>query len=86
MLGYESSYCTVARYTCRFREAQGFKPRQKPTQDLPKVFEQKKWFLTVRRAVWLVLRKNRFAAKASRFALRRKSRTYPTNKILLIQR
>ncbi len=57
VLGYEGSYCTVARYTSRLREAQGFKPRQKPTQDLPKVFEPQKSFLTVRRAVWLVLRR-----------------------------
>ena len=57
VLGYEGSYCTLARYTCLLREAQGFKPRQKPTQRLPKVFEPKKSFLTVRRAVWLVLRR-----------------------------
>ena len=55
VLGYEGSYCTLARYTCLLRAAQGFKPRQKPTQSLPKVFEPKKSFLTVRRAVWLVL-------------------------------
>lgn len=57
VLGYEGSYCTLARYTCLLRAAQGFKPRQKPTQILPKVFEPKKSFLTVRRAVWLVLRR-----------------------------
>ena len=71
VLGYEGSYCkasfgrkdsprkcrTLARYTSRQRAAQGFKPKQKPTQNLPKVFEPKKSFLTVSRAVWLVLQK-----------------------------
>ncbi len=57
VLGYEGSYCTLARYTSRLREAQGFKPRQKPTQILPQVFEPKKCFLTVRHAVGLVLRR-----------------------------
>lgn len=55
--GYEGSYFTLARYTHRLRETQGFKPRQKPTQTLPKVFEPKKSLLTVRRAVWLILRR-----------------------------
>ena len=54
--GYKGSYVTLARYTSRLRQAQGFKPRQKPTQSLPKVFEPKKSLLTVRRAVWLILR------------------------------
>lgn len=67
--GYEGSYCTVARYTCRLREAQGFKPRQKPTQSLPKVFEPKKSFLTVRRAVWLVLRRPSEQSEGAKQAL-----------------
>ena len=54
--GYKGSYVTLARYTSRLRQAQGFKPRQKPPQSLPKVFEPKKSLLTVRRAVWLILR------------------------------
>jgi transposase len=54
--GYEGSYVTLARYTRRLRQAQGFKPRQKPPESLPIVFEPKKSLMTVRQAVWLILR------------------------------
>ena len=54
--GYEGSYVTLARYTRRLRQAQGFKPRQKPPESLPAVFEPKKSLMTVRQAVWLILR------------------------------
>ena len=54
--GYEGSYVTLARYTRRLRQAQGFKPRQKPPESLPTVFEPKKSLMTVRQAVWLILR------------------------------
>ena len=54
--GYEGSYATLARYTRRLRQAQGFKPRQKPPESLPLVFEPKKSLMTVRQAVWLILR------------------------------
>ena len=54
--GYQGSYTTLARYTHRLREAQGLKPRQKPTESLPIVFEPKKTLMTVRQAVWLILR------------------------------
>lgn len=54
--GYQGSYTTLARYTHRLREAQGLKPRQKPTESLPMVFEPKKTLMTVRQAVWLILR------------------------------
>lgn len=54
--GYKGSYVTLARYTHRLRNAQGFKPKQKPPQSLPLVFEPKKSLLTVRKAVWLILR------------------------------
>lgn len=54
--GYKGSYVTLTRYTRRLRQAQGFKPRQKPSLSLPCVFEPKKSLLTVRRAVWLILR------------------------------
>ncbi|MEY2834298.1 MAG: hypothetical protein RLZZ574_3558, partial [Cyanobacteriota bacterium] len=54
--GYEGSYVTLARYTRRLRQAQGFKPRQKPPKFLPIVFEPKKSLMTVRQAVWLILR------------------------------
>ena len=54
--GYEGSYVTLARYTHRLREAQGLKPREKPTKPLPLVFEPKKSLMTVRQAVWLILR------------------------------
>ena len=53
--GYEGSYVTLARYTHRLREAQGLKPREKPTKPLPLVFEPKKSLMTVRQAVWLIL-------------------------------
>ena len=54
--GYEGSYVTLARYTHRLREAQGLKPREKPTKPLPLIFEPKKSLMTVRQAVWLILR------------------------------
>ncbi|HEY9771502.1 MAG TPA: hypothetical protein V6C71_23905 [Coleofasciculaceae cyanobacterium] len=54
--GYQGSYVTLARYTSRLRQAQGFKPRQKAPESLPKVFEPKKSLMTVRQAVWLILR------------------------------
>lgn len=54
--GYEGSYVTLARYTHRLREAQGLKPREKSTKPLPLVFEPKKSLMTVRQAVWLILR------------------------------
>ncbi|MGL5835858.1 MAG: ISL3 family transposase, partial [Waterburya sp.] len=54
--GYEGSYVTLARYTRRLRQAQGFKPRQKASKSLPIVFEPKKSLMTVRQAVWLILR------------------------------
>ena len=54
--GYEGSYVTLTRYTHRLREAQGFKPREKPSKPLPLVFEPKKSLMTVRQAVWLILR------------------------------
>jgi len=54
--GYEGSYVTLARYTRRLRQAQGFKPRQKPPKSLPTVFEPRKSLMTVRQAVWLILR------------------------------
>ena len=54
--GYQGSYATLARYTRRLREAQGFKPRQKPSKPLPKLFEPQKSLMTVRQAVWLILR------------------------------
>ena len=60
---------TLARYTCLLRAAQGFKPRQKPTQSLLKVFEPKKSFLTVRRAVWLVLRRPSAQSEGEKQAL-----------------
>ncbi|MEM9509838.1 MAG: hypothetical protein AAGA16_19510 [Cyanobacteria bacterium P01_E01_bin.35] len=40
--GYKGSYVTLARYTHRLRNAQGFKPRQKAPQSLPLVFEPQK--------------------------------------------
>ncbi len=56
--GYQGSYGTVAGYTRRFREAQRLKTGQKKTnQSKPKVFEPQKSLLTVRSAVWLILRK-----------------------------
>jgi transposase len=54
--GYEGSYVTLARYTHRLREAQGLKPREKTSKPLPLVFEPKKSLMTVRQAVWLILR------------------------------
>ncbi|MEN9521212.1 MAG: hypothetical protein RLZZ381_3800 [Cyanobacteriota bacterium] len=54
--GYLGSYVTLARYTRRLRQAQGFKPRQNPPKSLPKVFEPRKSLMTVRQAVWLILR------------------------------
>jgi transposase len=54
--GYEGSYVTLARSTHRLREAQGLKPREKTSKPLPLVFEPKKSLMTVRQAVWLILR------------------------------
>ena len=54
--GYEGSYVTLARSIRRLRQAQGFKPRAKPSKLLPIVFEPKKFLMTVRQAVWLILR------------------------------
>ena len=46
--GYEGSYATVAKYTRRLSQTQGFKPRQKPPESLFTVFEPKKSLMTVR--------------------------------------
>jgi transposase len=55
--GYSGSYDTVARYTRRFRTAQGTQPRKRrrSIKQLPKVSEPQKLSLTPRRAAHLVL-------------------------------
>jgi transposase len=58
VLCYEGSYATLARYTRRLCQAQGFEPRQKPPESLFTVFEPKKSLMTVRQAVWLILRQS----------------------------
>jgi transposase len=67
--GYEGSYVTLARYTHRLREAQGLKPREKPSKPLPLVFEPKKSLMTVRQAVWLILRHSINQSKAETEAI-----------------
>ena len=57
-VGYRGSYATVARYAKRLREALGIKPRQKyPSCRLKIVVDDQKLPLTVRRATWLILRR-----------------------------
>jgi len=55
--GYSGSYDTVARYTRRFRTAQGtqHRKRRRSIKQLPKVSEPQKLSLTPRRAAHLVL-------------------------------
>ena len=49
---------TVARYAKRLRKAQSIKPRQKfPSCTLKKIVDDQKLPLTVRRATWLILRR-----------------------------
>jgi transposase len=57
--GYSGSYDTVARYTRRFRTAQGTQHRfrRRSIKQLPKVSEPQKLALTPRRAAHLVLRR-----------------------------
>jgi len=57
--GYSGSYDTVARYTRRFRTAQGTQHRKqrRSIKQLPKVSEPQKLSLTPRRAAHLVLRR-----------------------------
>lgn len=57
-IGYRGSYPTVARYAKRLRIAQGIKPRQKyPSCQLKIIVDDHKLPLTVRRATWLILRR-----------------------------
>ena len=57
-VGYRGSYATVARYAQRLRKAQGIKPlRQYPSCQLKIVVDDQKLPLTVRRATWLILRR-----------------------------
>jgi transposase len=67
--GYKGSYVTLARYTHRLREALGLKPREKPSKPLPLVFEPKKSLMTVRQAVWLILRPATKQSKADQLAI-----------------
>ncbi len=56
--GYRGSYATVARYTKRLRQALGIKPREKyPSCQLNSIIDDHKLPLTVRRATWLILRR-----------------------------
>lgn len=55
--------------THRLREAQGLKPREKPSKPLPLVFEPKKSLMTVRQAVWLILRPATKQSKADQLAI-----------------
>ena len=56
--GYRGSYATVARYAQRLRQAQGLRPRQRPSgQTVPHVAEPQSRQLTPRGAAWLVLRR-----------------------------
>ncbi len=57
--GYSGSYDTVARYTHRFRQAQGtqHRKRRRSIKQLPKVSEPQKLALTPRRAARLILRR-----------------------------
>jgi transposase len=56
--GYRGSYATVARYAQRLRQAQGLRPRQRPSgQTVPHVAEPQSGQLTPRGAPWLVLRR-----------------------------
>lgn len=75
--GYEGSYVTLARYTRRLRQAQGFKPRQKPPKSLPIVFEPKKSMMTVRQAVWLILRHNINQSEAETEAIELLKKQHP---------
>src|SRR5262249_9550063 len=56
--GYRGSYATVARYAQRLRQAQGLRPRQRPSgQTVPPVADPQAGQLTPRGAAWLVLRR-----------------------------
>ena len=56
--GYRGSYATVARYAQRLRQAQGLRPRQRPSgQTVPRIAEPQHGQLTPRGAAWLVLRR-----------------------------
>ena len=58
-IGYRGSYATVARYAKRLREALGLKPRQKSSgfKKFKHIVDDQKLPLTVRRATWLILRR-----------------------------
>ena len=58
-IGYRGSYATVARYAKRLREALGIKPRQKSSgfKKFKLIVDEQKLPLTVRRATWLILRR-----------------------------
>lgn len=58
--GYAGSYHTIARYTRRFRTAQGtqHQKRQRSIKQLPKVRESQKLSFTPRRAAHLVLQRH----------------------------
>ncbi len=75
--GYEGSYVTLARYTHRLREAQGLKPREKLNKPLPIVFEPKKSLMTVRQAVWLILRHSINQNKAETEAIELLKKQHP---------
>ena len=56
--GYRGSYATVARYAQRLHQAQGLRPRQRPSgQTVPHVAEPQSGQLTPRGAAWRVLRR-----------------------------
>ncbi len=75
--GYQGSYVTLARYTHRLREAQGLKPREKTTKPLPLVFEPKKSLMTVRQAVWLILRPATKQSEADQLAIELLKKQHP---------
>ena len=82
--GYQGSYGTVAGYTRRFREAQRLKTGQKKTnQSEPKVFEPQKSLLTVRRAVWLILRKPEEQSDSDSIAIVLLKQQHPNLKIAI---
>jgi transposase len=75
--GYQGSYVTLARYTRRLRQAQGLKPREKPNKALPLVFEPKKSMMTVRQAVWLILRPTTKHSEAEKLAIELLKKQHP---------
>ncbi len=82
--GYQGSYGTVAGYTRRFREAQRLKTgQQKTNQSEPKVFEPQKSLLTVRRAVWLILRKPEEQSDSDSEAIALLKQQHPNLKIAI---